>query len=331
MSLRWPAIYSAAIVFSAGAILTGADAEPPLKRFEKEALPAWAHVEQGLDGWEGNYTSRDTFQHGHESRTTHSQRHFCLRGPLKKFESERVPATGAKTVFCFNGSYGFKLSRNPADRSLWVEKYDDTPAREWLRESVAVCQRRIEAALAVPGDFLPTVIENGSYRILKAASIRYRDRDMVRIDFSRPPEHAQTGDSRVMVDVGGWAILDPSADWIVYEAHQTRQWGESRLTNEFQFIGGVPFPRKILDEDVDKDGKVFQSTELIFDAPHRCEAPEADFRLANYGLPEMRNANELSRFSNARLWLIVNGIVVLGLACAVCLRRRRKLSANARE
>lgn len=327
MNVQRLAIYSAAMVFAAGTNLSGADAQPLLKRFAVEALPAWAHVEQDLDGWEGSYTSRDTFQHGHEIHTTHSQRHFCLRGPLKKFESERVPATGARTVYCLNGSYAFKLLKNPSDRSLWVEKYDDTPSRESLKESVAANQRRIEAALAVPGDYLPTVIKSQLYRVLEAAPIRYHGRDMVRIDFSRPPEHAQTGDSRVMVDVGGWAILDPSAGWIVYEAHQIRQWGESRLTNEFQFIGGVPFPRKILDEDADKDGKVFQSSELIFDAPHRCQAPEADFRLASYGLPEMRNANQLSRFSNARLFLIVNGIVVLGLAGVVFLRRRRKLTA----
>ena len=297
-------------------------------RFEKEAPTSWARLESELDGVQGTFTVHSmTLVSGHPVKRARVF-HFAIQGSLKKFEDHLVNDSGTTSVACANDGYAFELGKNKADRQLRVTKYDNTPSQQAVQGLLEHYRRHVQAALSFGDVSLPAAWTAGPsrYRLTDVSRVRYQERDMVRVDFEGPPYHARPGD--VPVRYKRWAILDPAQGWIAYEIHRLRDFGESVQINEFAFQNGLPYPRRILEQDFDKAGAIFGRNEFTFKALRPFADSKAAFTLTAYGLPEVRDRSRPFGIGSPALWLLLNGAFLLAAGVGIYLWKRRN-SASA--
>ncbi len=257
-----------------------------------------------------------------------------------------APKRVLEYVACFNERYGYMLTRFVGRPEYAVSSID----QDGVAERNA-CEIYLNPFLGAPYQLslLPTMqfLEGKHVRSLEFSKVDRNGKPCIKVVFDAGPvfEGNQTDGHE------GWFILSPDERWVVreYMIRQRPAPGKAHGTIDYEGeLEGYPLLKRIKQESLplNNDANPVQTTTFEVRELHFVQAPESDFTLAAFGLPELLDppAGEtgraapapgatpnagVRRSSNAGVWYLALGCATLAAAIALKLASSRVAARRA--
>lgn len=250
---------------------------------------------------------------------------FAFDGDRKRVVESIVDATPQKTrvghrAHCMNGEHAFWLSRETSDTPYLLNGHGNAEdgynavADDEIMEAVG---SSLSAASNLYGMPMSWILESPRFRFTKATAAPEEDREFIELEFENPePNPGPRGISGVYA---GTIVVDPASAWRIQRAviffdqslkrpfHIEVEYGPS--------VDGSPVPRRLTVLEPRP-----MTREWRFDDIEFAGAPESEFTLTAFGLPEIsQHSADDQTGTPFRAWIVVAG--ALGLLVAIVLYR----------
>ncbi len=322
-----------------GRIMWRACGAPSLEeRFQTEAPQAWDRYRERAKRLQGSV--KITYLYLTPVRKTDEQRlELKQRGDCALLEmpgTNRPDTSRTEELYVINPHYAFHLTRQGAAEGWAIAGL--VPSPRGKTPFGIFPNKTVEALTTYPYNFalsagIGRAIPRDPEFLLKRASSENRDgRALVRVEF----EYAAPKDQPKVPSVVGWALYDPKRYWSLVATEAHNSWTAiagltttNAVAYEYQNSqDGFPNTKRIV-----VHGRKI-STEGTFDFEHTYEldlreadAPERDFTLSAFGLPEPKGM-AIPRSSRWYLWFIAGGVGCLLVGFLIWRRRQPKISSR---
>ena len=195
-------------------------------------------------------------------------------------DSPSLPASRAVGI---NSRYGFSIERRTPD-SPWVVTSVVTTKYEGLRDQIYEgVLEYAEAPWVIFAKPLGTLIHEAGFRLESCEPVVQDGRELCKVTFDYSPG----ADSKEPTEMrGGWLVVDPVLSWAIREFNVKMRWGEVSGSHVYSDTDvTIPMLQEIHQRRTGKGG--YTDWNVVFEKlEHRDSIPEAEFGLAQYGLPE---------------------------------------------
>ena len=223
------------------------------------------------------------------------------------------PLPTTRGAVAITSKYGFSIKRQTDDtpwviRNVATRNYENL--REFFDEGALVY---VHAPWELLGKPLGTLIHEPEFKLRACEGVTRDGRELCKVsfDYPLPPEKAKLFPIR-----GGWVVLDPEQHWAIqeYELQSTQKWVTAVLGSNVYGEVSKGFPllqekRRRITEAKGYLEEVAVFTKLAY----RDSIPEAEFGLAQYGLPEPFGPLASGKSARAPI-LILAGLLVIVVA-----------------
>jgi hypothetical protein len=323
--------------FAFALILLPAQAELSLEeRFRTEAPRAWQEYIERMQKFQGPITV--SFSGGAKRRVLIKQRPGCALFLLE----EIVGGTNTdRTETCqvINPRYGFTLKRPNPNRQWFVSQME-------LRDQSSQLQAPTEnldffdELVYSPVTFLAIhyiwkdLPQQPGFIVKSAAPEKKEGKPYIKVTFQFKPEVQHPRNPRAK----GWVLFDPNLYWIIREYDTDLFFWDKQKSKEIQVRKYGSF-----EYEENRDGfpvvkrRTFNAQNVQRDQEpvktvweyklEEKEPPESDFYLSAFGLPE---PSQIKNRTPWYLWLMLAGLLCLGIAAFFRWKARRAESVPAR-
>ena len=302
--------------------------------FARGVREGWAAYKATFEDFGGGFREdRTTWLPDRPAKEESRRITYCLRPAdgVRSVRAERTAGGGGVSVSAANSRYGFEVAADQGVNAFRMTDYSDSSRGGELWTPRTDESSRVDIKmenLDVPYRItyrLDQMLDDPQFALRTISRVRHDGKDMVRVEFDR----TWTEGDDPGVPYPEWAVVNPAENWIIYECLSERTWGSQSRRYEYQTTAeGLPFPLKITEELTDKKqgGRLAARTVSTYDPPGRCDAPESEFTLAAYGLPEIEGEAERGVW----WWLLWVGLAVAAVALIVWVSRRERRNESGR-
>jgi hypothetical protein len=299
-----------------------------LAQFLTQAPAEYARLERTAGRWEIRYvvTSTSFAPDGsrkvdrrivNRCRTVFDDRLGGIRSDVDAISPTTQPDVAAGAT---NPEYSFEVERQPDGRYA-LDQFSGTPAAQsaaerWVNELEN--HRGLEAE-DFDGVLLLRAVRSGEVKVTAANTIDLDGKTCVRFECQR-----EFKSSRHPGTYPGWVVLDPSFHWAVRACeHQFPNGsGFRRVTKEYNpAVTDVAFPRRTVQEDFGRNGRLQAQEVIEFDDPRPSHATAKDFMLESFGLATP-HAIPVTQERHVGLTIPIIGTVLLALVVLFAFFRR---------
>ena len=216
----------------------------------------------------------------------------CVNGnKYLHYELTNVNGNSYQTAFCLNARYGFALDRT-ASSSSWEVGFFETRKNRIL-DRLGRQGAVLHMDCTIDGQSLLWMVKQSGFQLKNARTFEKEGKELVEIHFAT--NSYLFDDNRIL---GGRVVLDASNFWAVQE-YEVQGKAEAEDTDDTRkgrveyagHLDGFPLPkRSVIDYNVGA-GYSCQQT-ITLDVLRKCVAPDSDFTLAAFGLPEISEPSE---------------------------------------
>ncbi len=342
------------VIVAAVATAPTALADPLLEaRFKNEAPRKWDE----LLGVAKRYAGRSTYQKyeaekGRRKLLEHFTSEWKCAGDnalvtIRTYASEQEDSLVSEDVTAANPYYLFRLERRSANADWLLRDVElNPPAGEEAAvgsppSQIRKCYRQFCAGLVVGERELPDVVGDPKYRFTVTGNVQPEPGNpaLIRVPCAFVVE---ARNKRFTNSFKGFMVLDSERYWVPtryefdinYVDNPVKHSSHQVMECAYDTDNGVPILTSVtMTHSVpDEAGGVARQIEKVSRHSIRRAGrlDDADFRLSAYGLPEPVGV-PVTGSSRLYLWLILSGILCLGLGlCFSWLIRRKRGAALAR-
>ncbi|HBI42105.1 MAG TPA: hypothetical protein DDY78_04495 [Planctomycetales bacterium] len=328
-------------VVMGGADLQAQDANALARRFLDEAPPCWELLKDQQFQLRGKIRAAWTWgkTSGHAETDIKEKSGNQLRSPQPLPDGQE----NDNTAYVVNADYIFSLKRK-AQNALWVlsdfqKKGKDFRLPTRFQEEGGIGYG-VQTVLLNCGAFLPDLVRQPSFRVVRAAVENREGAEFIRVDYDNTHPVNQKPIQSVQ---SGTMLLDPARCWCVreFEVHTGALNDESVTRSDVieirdSSVAHFPLPVHIASttkhRQFSPDGKakeeVFTSTgDMRYDLEEPYPLADAEFRLPAFGLPEPAEPPQ-PLWQRWYVWAITAGLACLAAAavCSQFLRRKKPKS-----
>ena len=311
------------------------------ERLFKEGPPAWQAWEQFAEHLEGTVrvTEFGTVTNPAETRRPKPPETvdwlFKFNGDWALQEAHRIetseqgppdsppPARGAIAI---TSKYGFSVKRQTDDtpwviRNVATRNYENL--REFFHDGIL---EYVQAPWVLRGKPLGTLIHEPEFKLTACEGATHDGSELCKVSF----EYTPTPDKAKLTAMrGGWFLLDPEQHWAIVEYEikpAPKIWTAILGSNVYGDVSkGFPLLRETRHRIVGTDGH-WDENAVFTKLAYRESIPEAEFGLAQYGLPEPYGPLDSGKSMRGPI-LILAGLLAIAVAGLLYYRVRNARAA----
>jgi hypothetical protein len=292
--------------------------EDTAKRFITEAPKAWETLKNFQGGLEGTYHKEMKELSNVGAIIFKVDGEFkCINGNEYLYYKLTDAKGGSyQTTFCFNAKYGFILDRNSSNDPWQIstlEKHKEFILGRFERQGAI-----LYTSITIDGQSLLWIVKQPGFKLKNARAFEKEGKELVEISFET--SSYLLSDDKIL---GGSVVFDPNNFWAVQNYELQRLWNIKGTSKGYVEYAGqldrFPIPKSSVIERKDEKGGGGQLT-FTFKDLRKCSAPDSDFTLSKYGLPEP--GKTITASSHRWVWLVLIALLCLVTASVIRFRRR---------
>jgi hypothetical protein len=219
-------------------------------------------------------------------------------------------------VLCYNRDHSFELSREGVNSKWYVSSFDNSPTGKAKFENIAMfiyLHNYLNAPFSLLGWKVGSLLSEERFSVRSVSRVRDGDKQMLKVEFDRKP------DSKGREGFHGSFIVSPDEAWVVRSFEYMDQYKHSgHGTVEYGAVQhGVPVPKRVVhNTQSGREGGPSLRGTYDFEEFTLEEAPDRDFTLAAFGIPDIGRSNERVGRSPV-FWLLVLSFSAMAIAIAL--------------